>query len=179
MERFLADHPNATTPDQISNYDQNRDLGFYNNWFIADISFFLTPPASDLLRTIDESRIMYVERTGDLVVHSTLVRLFLRPSQIHWFRDFTYEHMTLIGLEGGSQGCPQTGGVSRGIGAMTDVEWEVLVRSIEARFDGKPCKRNKFIAKKKFVGAGGVHMCEQLESSCGYYLKMLLGGESE
>jgi len=177
VEEFLTDNPNAATPEQIAYYNENRYLGFYNNWFIADISFFLTPPASELLRKIDESRIMYIERTGDLVVHSTLVRLFLRPNQIQWFRDFTYEHMTLIGLEG-SKGCPQTGGVSRGIEAMTDEEWKALAQSIKARFDGKSCKRNKFIVKEEFVGAGGVHMCEQLDSSCGYYLKLLLENDN-
>lgn len=117
IDEFLNVNPNATSQELIESYMKERYVGFYNNWFIADISFFLTPPASLLLDLIDQTDIIYTQRTGDLVIHSTAVRLLLRPNQIQWFRDFTYEHMTLCRKErcGAwvTNGCPQNGGKLR------------------------------------------------------------------
>jgi alpha 1,2-mannosyltransferase len=114
IDEFLNVNPKATSQELIDSFMKERYVGFYNNWFIADISFFLTPPASLLLDLIDQTDIIYTQRTGDLVIHSTAVRLFLRPDQIRWFRDFTYEHMTLCRKErcGAwvTNGCPQNGG---------------------------------------------------------------------
>ena len=178
VDQYLLDYPNSTTQTLIDNYKQNRGIGFYNNWFIADISFFLSEPASTLLERIDDSRSIYIERTGDLIVHSTLVRLFLQPKQIQWFRDFTYEHMTLCGLDS-CRGCPQTGGVSRGINATTtDEEWELFAQGVKDRFKGNDkCRTKKFSSTNVFVGAGGIGNCENLDSGCGYYLKLLVDAD--
>ena len=92
IDSFLKVNPTSTSQDLIDTYLKERYVGFYNNWFIAEISFFLTPPASLLLDVIDQTDIIYTQRTGDLVIHSTVVRLFLEPGQIQYFRDFTYEH---------------------------------------------------------------------------------------
>lgn len=93
VNNYLAEHPNATTEEMIDRYNTaSRRVGFYNNFFIADIGFFTSEPVKGLLKAIDESKLIYTERTGDLVIHSTAVRLFARPDEIHWFRDFTYEH---------------------------------------------------------------------------------------
>lgn len=90
---YFAEYPNATTQDAIDRYNTvSRRVGFYNNFFIADVGFFNSEPVRGLLKAIDESKLIYTERTGDLVVHSTAVRLFARPDEIIWFRDFTYEH---------------------------------------------------------------------------------------
>lgn len=87
IDDYLFEHPNATTRDLIHSYKNvSRRVGFYNNWFIANIAFFTNEPASSLLRAIDESNLIYTQRTGDLVIHSTVVRLFLRPDDIQWFR---------------------------------------------------------------------------------------------
>ena len=37
----------------ISAYQSYRELGFYNNFFIAEIDFFMSPPSSLLLDDID------------------------------------------------------------------------------------------------------------------------------
>ena len=94
-DNFLTENPTVTSPELKDLYKRETGVGFYNNFFMADISFFLTPPASLLLRIIDESKLIFTKRTGDLVIHSTVVRLFLKPEEIHWFRDWTYEHMTI------------------------------------------------------------------------------------
>ncbi|KAL7517825.1 hypothetical protein ACHAWX_002713 [Stephanocyclus meneghinianus] len=174
VNSFLNQHPHIiTSPDLIASYKQNREIAFYNNWFIADILFFLSPPASLLLDVIDKSNIIYTNRTGDLAIHSTVVRLFLHPEQIEYFRDFTYEHMTLCAREE-CRGCPQNGGDSRGIGAHSDEEWfHVVGKHIAERFIDNP----KCIVPmgEDFIGADDVKECSRLGSQCGYYLKMLLG----
>lgn len=95
IDKYLVEHPNATSQELIHLYKQERGVAFYNNFFLADVSFFVTPPASTLLRIIDESKLIFTQRTGDLVIQSAVVRLFLPPEEVHWFRDWTYEHMTL------------------------------------------------------------------------------------
>jgi len=101
IDKYLVEHSNDTSMSRelIDLYKQDDGVAFYNNFFMADISFFLKPPAASLLRVIDESKLMFTHRTGDLVIQSAVVRLFLPPDQVHWFQDFTYEHMTLCGKD--------------------------------------------------------------------------------
>lgn len=173
VNSFLKDHSDHMNQTLIRLYNQNREIAFYNNWFIADISFFLNPPASLLLDFIDKSNTIYINRTGDLAIHSTVVRLFLRPDEIEWFRDFTYEHMTLC-TNANCNGCPQNGGVARGIGAHSDEEWfEKVGRQIEDRFRKNP--KCQVSLDEEYIGANDVRICSHLDSQCGYFLKMLLG----
>ena len=95
VNKYLIDYPNSTSRELVDLYNQDRGVGFYNNFHIGEVAFFLSPPASTLLRIIDESKLIFTQRLGDLVIQSTVVRLFLAPNEVHWFRDFTYEHMTV------------------------------------------------------------------------------------
>jgi hypothetical protein len=70
--------------------------------------FFLQPPVSTLLQTIDEAKIMYTARSNDLLIQSILARLFLSPQEIKWFNDFCYEHITLH-TRPKLKGCPSYG----------------------------------------------------------------------
>ncbi|KAL3799951.1 hypothetical protein HJC23_007424 [Cyclotella cryptica] len=177
IDEFLNVNPNTTSQDLIDTFRKERYVGFYNNWFIADISFFLTPPASLLLDLIDQIDIIYTQRTGDLVIHSTVVRLFLNPNQIQWFRDFTYEHMTLCRKEkcGAwvTNGCPQNGGISRGIGAHTDEEWMEFSRKVTDRFKDKTCIAS-LTAGIDFIGAEDIRYCSKIYSRCRFYMEMLI-----
>lgn len=176
IQNFIQQYPNATSQDQIDNYMKNRHIAFYNNWFISDISFFLSRPASLLLDIIDKSKIIYTNRTGDLAIHSTVVRLFLSPDEIEWFRDFTYEHMTLCTRDK-CRGCPQNGGVSRGVGAHTDNQWYYQVGGdVASRFKDNP--KCEISLRMDFIGADDVGECLRLKSQCGYYLKMLMNTSS-
>ena len=69
--------------------------GFYNNFFVADIEFFLSPDVQKFLRFVDRRGAMYRRRLGDLLIHSTAVYAFANQSSIHRFLDFTYEHGTV------------------------------------------------------------------------------------
>jgi hypothetical protein len=176
VQNFLMQYPNATSQDLIAQYMKNREIAFYNNWFIADISFFLSPPASLLLDIIDKSKIIYTNRTGDLAIQSTVVRLFLSPNEIEYFRDFTYEHMTLCTRDK-CRGCPQNGGVARGMGVYSDKEWYYMMGSnVVDRFKDNP--KCDVSLGSEFIGADDVGDCSRLRSQCGYYLMMLIGNAS-
>mmetsp|Transcript_31532 Transcript_31532/g.60076 ORF Transcript_31532/g.60076 Transcript_31532/m.60076 type:complete len:455 (+) Transcript_31532:141-1505(+) len=132
MDEFLKDNPNATTPELLEHYHKDRKLGFYNNWFMADISFFLSPPGSTFLDIVDRSHIMYTQRTNDLLIQSTLARLFLQPKEIQWFQDFTYQHVT-ISRRKVESGCPSVGALTRGEG--TDISlWRQRSDEFISRF---------------------------------------------
>lgn len=182
IDEYLIHHTNETTQDLINSYKQGRGVGFYNNFFIADISFFTSPPASTLLRIIDESKLIFTHRLGDLVIQSAVVRLFLRPEGLWWFRDFTYEHMTLCRNDKCGylvrKGCPQNGGVSRGNGQFTDDEWRKYAQEeVRNRFKDnlRPCN---IPINDHFAGASDVRKCSNLEDKCGFYLKSILGNDT-
>jgi hypothetical protein len=178
VDSFLEMHPNATSKELVHIFMQERYVGFYNNWFIADVSFFLTPPVSSLLELIDLTDIIYTQRTGDLVIHSTAVRLFLHPKQIQYFRDFTYEHMTLCRKDKCGpwirNGCPQNGGIARGIGAHTDEEWMSFSNDVISRFSGKSCD-GSLMNGIDFIGAEDIRYCSKIHSRCRPYIELLLG----
>eukprot|EP00804_Cyclotella_cryptica_P002069 CCRYP_017842-RA/>CCRYP_017842-RA protein AED:0.09 eAED:0.09 QI:914/1/1/1/1/1/3/78/256 len=181
IDDYLFEHPDATTRDLIHSYKNvSRRVGFYNNWFIANISFFMNEPVSSLLRAIDESTLIYTQRTGDLVIHSTVVRLFLRPDEIQWFRDFTYEHMTLCRMDTcgadsrtNFKGCPENGGISRGFGVYSDEEWNAYATKIKEQFD----PRCEVEIDWNFIGADdSVRDCEvKKHPLCWDYLKTIPG----
>lgn len=177
---FLSDNPNnATSRASMDLYKQDRGVGFYNNFFVADVKFFMSPPAATLLSIIDESKMIFTQRLGDLVVQSTVVRLLLKPDEVHWFQDFTYEHMTLCRKEKCGlmvyKGCPQNGGVSRGIGVYTDAEWRnYAMEEVQNRFEDNP-KKCSVPINRHFVGAEDVRTCSRLHSRCGFYLKLVSG----
>lgn len=182
VDSFLESKPNATSQELIDSFMQERYVGFYNNWFIAEISFFLTPPVSLLLDLIDLTDIIYKQRTGDLVIHSTVVRLFLQPDQIQYFRDFTYEHMTLCRKEKCGpwirNGCPQNGAISRGIGAHTDEEWFAFSKEVTDKFKGKKCE-GSLMQSLDFIGAEDIRYCSKINSRCRPYMEKLLGIQAD
>lgn len=178
IDHFLETNPNVTSRELINTFMEERYVGFYNNWFMAEISFFLEPPVSDLLNLIDQTDIIYKQRTGDLVIHSTVVRLFLHPNQIQYFRDFTYEHLTLCRKKKCgpwiTNGCPQNGGIARGIGVYTDDEWYEFTKTVMDRFSGKHCV-GSLMNGKDFISAEDIRYCTKIHSRCRPYMELLLG----
>jgi len=159
--------PGMVDPKNLDAYRSNKILGFYNNFFIADMGFFMSPPASILLDVIEKSKKIYEQRTNDLIIQSLLVRLFLPPEQVLWIRDFTYEHTTLMGGAWKEKGCLQNGGISRGIGAHSDAEWKQIQDSYDGRFLHNPlCASKKAVRKAWHVGAGDIAQCEDPNGLC-------------
>ena len=69
--------------------------GFYNNWFIGEIDFFLQDNVQHFLNWIDRQSFIYRRRTNDLVIQTATILAFANETRIHRFLDWTYEHFTL------------------------------------------------------------------------------------
>ncbi len=95
--------------------EMHRDLcGFYNNFFVADLEFFTSPPVERYLKTLDRQGFIYRKRYGDLMIHSTAVYAYAEAYQIHRFLDFTYSHVTRDHILHPEQGCVVWGGIQAG-----------------------------------------------------------------
>jgi alpha 1,2-mannosyltransferase len=88
--------------------------GFYNNFFVADLHFFTSPPVAKYIKTIDRQGFIYRKRYGDLMIHSHAVYGYADATQIHRFLDFTYEHVTRDHVLHPEQGCVVWGGIQEG-----------------------------------------------------------------
>jgi hypothetical protein len=55
--------------------------GFYNQFFVADINFFLSKPVQHFLNWVDRDGATYQNRTGDLLLHAAAVIAFANLSQ--------------------------------------------------------------------------------------------------
>lgn len=92
-----------------------KDLcGFYTNFFVADLQFFLSPGVTSLLEDIDQHGFYYRKRFGDLLVHTLAVYAFAAPSRIHRFLDFTYEHATVDHFKDAEKQCISWGAIQAG-----------------------------------------------------------------
>ena len=97
------------------NFVPKRDIdykmcGFYNNFFVASIQFFLSEDVQRFLRFVDRRGAIYRRRLGDLLIHSTAVYAFANESSVHRFLDFTYEHGTI----NSTSQCLMWGGIQAG-----------------------------------------------------------------
>lgn len=84
--------------------------GVYNNFFVANISFFQSKQVQKFLHFVDRQGMIYRRRLGDLMVHSMAIYAFSPPERIHRFLDFTYEHATVDK----KTGCVMWGGIQAG-----------------------------------------------------------------
>lgn len=69
--------------------------GYYNNFFITRISFWIQPEVQSFLSFLDRIGGGYKYRWGDLLVQTVAVQIFLPQSKLHKFTDWTYEHATI------------------------------------------------------------------------------------
>ena len=66
--------------------------GVYNNFFVTRVGFWFRSDVQHFLNHIDGSGTIYTMRWGDLLWHSTAIKLFMDRRRVHMFRDFAYEH---------------------------------------------------------------------------------------
>eukprot|EP00762_Andalucia_godoyi_P002764 ANDGO_04415.mRNA.1 Glycolipid 2-alpha-mannosyltransferase len=69
-------------------------VAYYTNFFVADIGFWMRPEVREFWLYLDRSGGMYLRRWGDVMVHTMIVQIFAKPSEVHQFDDFVYEHVT-------------------------------------------------------------------------------------
>ena len=70
-------------------------LGYYTNFFITPISFWLRQDVQAFINSFDRFGGWYKYRWNDLIFQSAAVQLFLPKSKVYKFTDWTYEHATI------------------------------------------------------------------------------------
>ncbi|NVJ47903.1 MAG: hypothetical protein HWE07_12280 [Cytophagia bacterium] len=69
--------------------------GYYNNFFITKIDFWLQSEVQSLIHHFDRTGGIYKYRWNDLIFQSAVVQTFLPGNKVHKFTDWTYEHATI------------------------------------------------------------------------------------
>jgi hypothetical protein len=116
--------------------------GFYNNWFIADLSFFLSKPVQGFLKYADHSGDMYRKRSNDLILQTAAVYAFAEESKVHRFLDFTYQHFTSYH----DSGCPMWGSLATG---YNDKQGTAVADKLVEDLKAKGCPREEEAFKFK------------------------------
>lgn len=116
---------------------ETQGCGFYNNFFVADLSFFRRSDVQDFLQFIYERGHIYTWLLGDLMIHTMTIYKFADSSQVHRFLDFTYEHGTVDN----TTGCLVWGGMQAGYN--DDNATIRLERYYKERAKGGQCPLNQ------------------------------------
>jgi hypothetical protein len=84
-------------------------LGYYNNFFVAKVAWWMTPIVNQIVRAFDDSDLIFIDRTNDLVFQTAVITLLTDISERHHYLDWSYQHHTIVrgvvtwgGLETGS-----------------------------------------------------------------------------
>lgn len=70
-------------------------MGFYNNFYVTKIDWWLQPVVQDFIQTFDKSNRIFTFRDNDLIFQSAAVRLFMNVSDRIQYTDFSYLHHTI------------------------------------------------------------------------------------
>lgn len=74
----------------------NTAYGFYNNFFITDISWWTSFEVSEFARAFDSTGLVFSKRDSDLVFQTAAIRLLANATQIKKFTDWSYDHHTTV-----------------------------------------------------------------------------------
>jgi len=77
--------------DEDGNY-LNR--GFYNNFFISKVSFWLQPDVRRFFNFVDWTGGIYLYRENDLIIQSLSVQMYMPKEKVHKFEEWSYEHVS-------------------------------------------------------------------------------------
>mmetsp|Transcript_24642 Transcript_24642/g.80548 ORF Transcript_24642/g.80548 Transcript_24642/m.80548 type:complete len:292 (+) Transcript_24642:520-1395(+) len=84
-------------------------LGYYNNWFVTDVRWWLSPAVTALREAFDASHLIFTKRDNDLIFQTAAVKLFTAEAERNHFVDWTYQHHTMAnrsimwgGVDGGA-----------------------------------------------------------------------------
>lgn len=70
-------------------------LGFYNNFYITNVRWWLQRKVQHFVQTFDRSNLIFTKRDNDLIFQTAVVRLFLPKEHVHMFTDWSYIHHTI------------------------------------------------------------------------------------
>jgi hypothetical protein len=92
----------SSTPGLLSRWPAWADycrrvsmVGYYNNWFISSVDWWLDAAPSELRRAYDASNLIFTMRLNDLVFQSVAIQSLMPPHQRRHFLSFAYEHLTV------------------------------------------------------------------------------------
>lgn len=92
---WLGEHCTRPEPEHLGVPSCGRAVwGVYNNFFVANVSFWMQKQVVEFLDYVDQSGVIYLFNWNDILWHTAVIKLFLRRDAVHHFRDFTYEHAT-------------------------------------------------------------------------------------
>ena len=114
LQRYLQSRKEWLSPtwlldscvDRTSNYTYENCghlYGFYNNFFVTRVAFWLQPRVQDWLQYADASHKIYVARWNDILWQSAAVQMFMPLPRVRMLRDFAYEHATFFKIRNGSK----------------------------------------------------------------------------
>jgi len=72
------------------------DFTFYNNFFVTDVKFWISPKVEKFLSFIDRSGGIYSHRWGDADMHTATVSMFMNKSSVYQFNEFAYKHGAMV-----------------------------------------------------------------------------------
>jgi alpha 1,2-mannosyltransferase len=72
-------------------------LGYYNNFHISKIEFWLRDDVNNFLKEIDTTGGFYFHRWGDAMIQTLAVQIFMEKNKVWQFLDFDYEHESNLG----------------------------------------------------------------------------------
>lgn len=84
-------------------------LGYYNNFLISKLDFWMRDDVQDFLKHLDNSGYMYTRRWNDLISQAVTIQMFMNRRNIYQFTDWTYEHATFVNYN--SQDTLEWGGI--------------------------------------------------------------------
>lgn len=81
---------------EIKNYcDEIGSLGYYNNFYITNISWWLSESVVSFTEAFDISNLIFTQRDNDLIFQTAAINLFLESNKIMHFTDWSYLHNTI------------------------------------------------------------------------------------
>mmetsp|Transcript_15017 Transcript_15017/g.22561 ORF Transcript_15017/g.22561 Transcript_15017/m.22561 type:complete len:457 (-) Transcript_15017:107-1477(-) len=104
--------------------------GYYNNWFVTQIDWWLTEPkVKAMITEFDQSKLIFTHRSNDLIFQTAAIKLFMPPSRRSRFIDFTYQHHTT------RHGAVVFGGIESG---TTDPQAVARIQNYARKYGGTP-----------------------------------------
>ena len=68
---------------------------YYNNFYIADLTFWVKPEVKSFLNFLSRTGGTYKYRWGDHLIQTAAVQLFMPQNEVHQFKEWTYEHASI------------------------------------------------------------------------------------
>ena len=72
-------------------------LGYYNNFLISKLSFWMRDDVQKFLKDFDNTGFQYTKRWNDLISQAVTIQIFMDRKKIKHFNDWCYEHTTFSG----------------------------------------------------------------------------------